>query len=305
MKPEPIPTVVAAAPRGWRLWWVAIRPRTLTMAIAPVLVGTALAWGQGAPIAWGPAVAALLAALAIQAGTNLHNDAADHERGNDTPERVGPLRVTAAGWARSEAVRRAALVAFALALALGLYLVAVGGWPILALGLASLIAGWAYSGGPRPISHTPLGELFVLVFFGIVAVTGSHYLQSATLAGSALLAGAALGSFAAAVLMINNYRDLADDLAVGRWTLAAVLGTTGARRAYAAMMLLPFVVPLLFAVGMPAHRGALLALLVLPQSLSLVRRVACTEGAALNALLAETARTQLLFGALLAVGVSL
>jgi 1,4-dihydroxy-2-naphthoate octaprenyltransferase len=305
MKPEPIPTVVAAAPRGWRLWWVAIRPRTLTMAIAPVLVGTALAWAQGAALAWAAALAALLTALAIQAGTNLHNDAADHERGNDTPERVGPLRVTAAGWARPEAVRRAALLAFAAALILGLYLVAVGGWPILALGLASVGAGWAYSGGPRPISHTPLGELFVLCFFGIVAVTGSYYLQSGGIAVSALLAGAALGSFAAAVLMINNYRDLADDLAVGRRTLAAALGRAGARRAYAAMMLLPFVVPVLFVAMVSSYAGALLALLVLPRSLSLVRRLARTEGAALNVLLAETAGTQLLFGVLLALGVCL
>lgn len=275
------------------------------MAIVPVLVGTALAWAEGAPTAWAPALAALLAALAIQAGTNLHNDAADHERGNDSPERVGPLRVTAAGWAQPGAVRRAAAVAFALAFALGLYLVAVGGWPILALGLASIAAGWAYSGGPRPISHTPFGELFVLIFFGIVAVAGSHYLQSGSIAGSALLAGAALGSMAAAVLMINNYRDLADDLAVGRWTLAAALGRAGARRAYGTMMLLPFAVPVLIAVATTAHAGAVLALLVLPQALSLVRRLARTEGAALNVLLAQTARAQLLFGALLAVGVSL
>ena len=252
MKPEPI----IVAPRGWRLWWQAARPRTLTIAATPVIAGTALAWSQGAHPAWLAALAALFAALLIQAGTNLHNDAADYERGNDTAARIGPPRVTAAGWATPRAVKRAAFLAFAGAFASGTYLVAVGGWPILAIGLASLAAAWAYSGGPRPISYTPLGELFVLVFFGIFAVAGSHYLQSGHLSATALLAGLAIGAPAAAVLLVNNYRDLDGDKAAGRRTLAAVLGRAGAQRLYGFLMLLPFVLTPVIAIARP---GALLA----------------------------------------------
>ncbi|HEX8964566.1 MAG TPA: 1,4-dihydroxy-2-naphthoate octaprenyltransferase, partial [Rhodocyclaceae bacterium] len=239
-----------------------------------------------------------------QAATNLHNDAADFERGNDTPERVGPLRVTAAGWASATQVRRAAFAAFAAAFALGAYLVGVGGAPILAIGLASLAAGWAYSGGPRPISHTPLGELFVWLFFGLAAVGGSHWLQSHAFSMAALLSGAALGSLAAAVLMVNNYRDLDGDVRAGRRTLAALLGPAGARRAYAAMMLAPFAVPPLLA--WLGHPGALLALGALPLCLRAVRRIAGGEtGPALNLLLAASARAGLVFGLLLAAGVLL
>lgn len=304
MKPELPSAVVAAPPRGWRVWWTAARPRTLTIALTPVLLGTALAWAEGAPHDWSTAFAALLCALLIQAGTNLHNDAADFERGNDTAERVGPLRVTAAGWAPAAEVRRVAYAVFGVAFALGIHLVGIGGWPILAVGLASLAAGWAYSGGARPISHTPLGEAFVFVFFGLNAVAGSHWLQSGRLSVAALLGGAALGSLAAAVLMVNNYRDLAGDLKAGRRTLAAALGPAGARRAYAAMMLAPFAVPLLLA--WEGRTGALLALGALPPCLGAVRRIMHGEaGAALNLLLAATARAGFGFGLLLALGVML
>ena len=267
-----------------------------------MLLGTATAWSEGAAHAWLPALAAFACALLIQAGTNLHNDAVDYERGNDTPERVGPLRVTAAGWASPREVRAAAFSAFAAAFALGIYLVTVGGWPILAAGFASLAAGWAYSGGPRPISHTPFGEVCVLTFFGVVAVVGSYWLQAGRLALPAFLGGAAVGSIAAAVLMLNNYRDVKGDIKAGRRTLAAVLGPAGARRAYAVFMLAPFAVPAWFAAdGRPA---ALLALAALPLCVSLVRRVGRGEpGPALNHLLAGTARAEFVFGALLAIGI--
>lgn len=291
-----------AVPSTWRIWSAAARPRTLPLAAAPVLAGTALGWAEGAALQWGPALAALLAALMIQVGTNLHNDAADHERGNDLPDRLGPLRVTAAGWASAREVYRAARTVFALALLLGLYLVAVGGWFILAIGSTSLVAALAYSGGPRPISHTPLGELFVWVFFGVLAVAGSYWLQAAGVSTAVWLAGAALGLPAAAVLLVNNLRDRASDLRAGRRTLAALLGDGGARRAYAVMMLLPYgVVPLLVQSG---RGGAWLALLMLPFSLALVRRLLAGEtGAALNRQLAQTAQAALGFALLLALGV--
>lgn len=302
MKPELPQAILQAPPHGWRVWWTAARPRTLTLATAPVLAGTALAWAEGAPLVWGTAIAALLTALLIQIGTNLYNDAADHERGNDRADRLGPLRVTAAGWASARQVRTAAFALFGTALALGIYLVTVGGWPIFLIGCASLAAAWAYSGGRHPISHTPFGEVFVWIFFGVLAVTGSHWLQAGAFSPAAVVAGAAIGLPAAAVLLINNLRDLQTDLRAGRRTLAAVLGDSGARHAYAVLMLLPYVnLPVLAQSGL---RGAWLALLVLPASIDLVRRLqGGMTGPALNLLLARTAQCALGFAALLALGV--
>lgn len=304
MRPELPPAVFTAPPTGWRVWWTATRPRTLSIAATPVLVGTALALAEGAAPAWFAMLAALCCALLIQVGTNLHNDAADFERGTDQPDRIGPLRVTAAGWASPEAVRRAAVISFALALLLGAYLVLVGGWPILAAGVASLLAGWSYSGGRHPVSHTPLGELFVLIFFGLIAVAGSHWLQLGASSVSAWLAGIVVGMPAAAVLLVNNYRDLEDDLRSGRRTLAAVLGRKHSRIVYATMMLLPFaMLPLLAWHGM---HGALLGLLALPFAVALIRRLYRTvPGPRLNLLLAGTAQAGFVLGVLLSIGVLL
>jgi 1,4-dihydroxy-2-naphthoate octaprenyltransferase len=304
MNPELPPAVVHAPPTGWQVWWAAARPRTLTLAAAPVIAGSAIAWGEDVTPAWGSALAALLTALLIQIGTNLHNDAADYESGNDLADRLGPLRVTAAGWASAARVHGAAGIAFALALLLGGYLVAVGGWPIFAIGSASLLAGLAYSGGKHPISHTPFGEVFVWVFFGLLAVVGSHWLQAGRFSASAWIVGAAVGLPAAAVLLVNNLRDRETDMRAGRRTLAAVLGDVRARRAYAVLMLLPFAcMPILAAAG---HAGAWLAVLALPFGMSLVRRLqGGIAGPALNHFLARTAQCALAFAALLAVGVLL
>lgn len=286
------------------VWWTAIRPRTLSMAATPVLLGSALAWADGAAPLWPVFVVTLLCALLIQIGTNLHNDVADFERGADRPDRIGPLRVTAAGWATPQSVRRAAALSFGLALSLGLLLVWQGGWPILAIGICSLIAGWAYSGGPYPISHSALGELFVLVFFGLLAVAGSHWLQSESTTLAPWLGGAVVGLPAAAVLLVNNYRDHEADLRQGRLTLATRLGDAGAARAYAVMVLLPF--GLVLALAWAGHTGAMLAWLAIPYALKLIpqlRRQA--SGAQLNQLLGATAKLGLLLGLLLSVGVFL
>lgn len=289
---------------GLQVWWTAIRPRTLSIAATPVLLGTALAWADGSARHWWALLAALACALLIQIGTNLHNDVIDFERGNDTPNRVGPLRVTAAGWVSARTMHRATVLSFGLAVAIGGYLVNLGGWPILLAGVSSVLAGWAYSGGPRPVSHTALGELFVLVFFGLVAVSGSHWLQSGAASLDALLCGATLGLPAAAVLLVNNYRDLADDLRSGRRTLAARLGPELARKAYTVMMLLPFGLVLLLA--WRGHAGALLALLALPHSIGLNQRFRQDGSAAsLNDLLAATAKVGLILGLLLALGMFL
>lgn len=302
MNPELPAAVMQAPPSGWQIWWTAARPRTLPLAATPVLAGIALAWAEGAAPHWLAALATLLAALLIQIGTNLHNDAADHERGNDRPDRLGPLRVTAAGWASAAAVRRAARMAFAAAFLLGVYLAAAGGWPIVMIGCASLVAGFAYSGGRQPISHTPFGELFVWVFFGVLAVAGSYWLQAARLSPAAVLAGAALGLPAAAVLLVNNLRDVAADTAAGRRTLAAVLGDAGARRLHTGFLLAPFLALPMLAALLPNRYGIWLALLALPVCFKVMQRMRGASGVALNSVLADTARAQFVFGLLLAIG---
>jgi 1,4-dihydroxy-2-naphthoate octaprenyltransferase len=283
---------------------MAIRPRTLSLAITPVLLGTALAWADGSGRDWLAFLAALGCALLIQIATNLHNDAADFERGTDVEGRIGPLRVAAAGWVSAARLKRATFACLGAALALGVFLVERGGWPILVAGLASLGAAWAYSGGPRPISHSAWGEAFVLLFFGLVAVAGSHWLQSAQPALEAWLAGATVGLPAAAVLLVNNYRDLEGDCRAGRCTLVARLGRARARRVYALLMLLPYAGVLALALG--GRPGALWALLALPLAWRLVRALgAQPPGAWLNAHLAATAQACSLLGGLLAVGVLL
>ncbi len=302
MKPELPAALAQVPPAGWRVWWAAARPRTLPLAATPVLAGIALAWAEGAAPRWLVALATLAAALLIQIGTNLHNDAADFVGGNDRADRLGPLRVTAAGWASPAAVRRAAYAAFAAAFLLGVGLAAAGGWPIVAIGLASLAAGLAYSGGRRPISHTPSGELFVWVFFGVLAVAGSHWLQAARLSPAALLVGAALGLPAAAVLLVNNLRDLDADRRAGRRTLAAVLGEAATRRLHAVFMAAPFLALPPLALLLPGRHGLWLALLALPAAVRVIGRMRAARGAALNAVLADTARAQFVFGLLLALG---
>ena len=286
-------------PDGWRLWWLAIRPRTLTISVAPVVAGTALAWQDTGALDPRSLLASLVGALAIQAGTNLFNDVGDALRGGDQPMRQGPPRVTALGWASPERVRRAALVCFALAAAVGLYLVWLGGWPILVLGAASLLAGWAYSGGPRPIAYTPLGEVFVVAFFGIGAVGGTYYLQTDTLTLAAVVTGIAIGLVAAAVLLANSYRDMEPDRLSGRHTLAIQAGIEASKLIYAALLVAPLA--LLASPWGPA--GGMVALAAAPMALVQIRRFATQpRGPAFNIILARTAQYQLLLAALLAVG---
>jgi 1,4-dihydroxy-2-naphthoate polyprenyltransferase len=292
-----------AGSRGWRLWWTAARPRTLTMALTPVIVGASLAWVEGAAPRWFVLALTLACAILIQVGTNLLNDVSDYERGNDRADRVGPLRVTAAGLATPAQVRRAGWGSFGLAALLGLLLVWSGGWVILAIGLFSIAAAWGYSGGTRPVSYRASGEVFVLVFFGLVAVSGTYYLQAGHWSALILPAGCAVGAMASAVLLLNNYRDLAADRAAGRRTLAAVLGPARARALYAALMLLPFALPPWLALREPPLPGAWLTLLALPLVLLLVRRTRRRAGTALNPVLAQSALAQLVFGLLLSAGV--
>jgi len=283
-------------------WVEATRPKTLLLAASPVVAGVALAAAQTGRLAPYTTFLTLLASVLIQAGTNLHNDAADFERGTDTQARLGPPRATAQGWFTPAQVKTAAHLAFGLAFAIGILLSLRGGWPIVALGLMSLAAGYAYTGGPRPIAYGPYGELFVLAFFGVAAVWGSHYLQALATGPDAVLLGLALGLPAAAVLLLNNYRDLETDRAAGRRTLAQVIGPARARWLYAALLLIPL--PMLVALGFQGRTWLVLA--AAPLALTLVHRLfRGPGGAALNPLLGATGAYQALLVALFALGLAL
>ncbi len=278
-------------------WFLACRPKTLSVSLSPVVVGSAIAWHEHGRLLWLPLLAAALGAALIQIGTNLFNDAGDFLRGTDTPGRAGPRRATAEGWLSPRAVQAGAWLAFALAFLCGIYLVGRGGWPIVAVGLASLAAGWAYTGGPRPIAYGPLGEVFVFLFFGLIAVGGSYYLQALGLSATTLLAAALVGLHAAAVITVNNHRDRDGDAANGKNTLAVRLGRPATRWLYTAEVLAPYVLlPLLAGLGWPA----LLPLLSLPLALRLIGRFHReTPGPAFNGILAATAGLQLVFALLL------
>ncbi|MEO5368075.1 MAG: 1,4-dihydroxy-2-naphthoate octaprenyltransferase [Magnetococcus sp. WYHC-3] len=291
----------SAVPTGLRLWLLAVRPKTLTLAVMPVLTGSALAFSNTGILDPWPLLLTLLAALGVQAGTNLYNDAADHGSGVDGAHRLGPPRATAMGWATPAAVRRAAHVSFLLAWGAGLYLIWRGGWFILLLAGLSTLAGYAYSAGPRPIAATPWGEVMVLMFFGVAAVSGTHWLQSGNIPVSALVAGLVVGLPAAAVLLVNNHRDRVGDAAAGRRTLAILLGPERTCRVYAVLVLLPL--PLLVPLAWLTHPGVLAGGLALPLMMGCIRRMKqANSGVAMNDLLASTARAQVLLGALMAVG---
>lgn len=284
------------------VWIMAARPRTLSLSVTPVAVGAALAWASEGRIRWLAVAAALAGSMLIQLGTNLHNDAIDSERGGDGPDRLGPPRVTASGLLTAGMVKAGAAACFALAALTGFYLVIVGGWPILLLGILSILAGWAYNGGPLPIAYTPFGELFVIAFFGMGAVCGTYWLSAAYLGSAAIEAGLAVGLFAAGVLLVNNYRDVESDARVGRRTLAITAGRRTIIWIYAASMLIPFA--LLPLIGRALPRGHVWpALITLPLALDLVWRFTREpRGRGFNRILIRSVETQFLFGMLLCLG---
>ncbi len=286
-------------------WVMAARPRTLSLSMIPVVVGTALAWAIERQVHWLAVLAAVLASACIQLGTNLHNDAADSRRGGDGPDRVGPPRATASGLLDGTAVSRAACGTFGLAAVMGGYLIWVGGWPILVLGVLSILSGWAYTGGPRPIAYTPLGELFVIAFFGLGAVCGTYWLCTGALALAAIEAGLAVGCLTSAVLLVNNHRDVDADARVGRRTLAIIAGPLATTWVYVALMLIPFA--LLFTISQTLPRGQVWpAIVALPFAIvSIYRFRREPPGPGLNQILVQTVKVQLFFGLLLSVGLVL
>jgi 1,4-dihydroxy-2-naphthoate polyprenyltransferase len=288
-----------------RIWVMAARPRTLPAAVAPVLVGTALAATEGTfkPLTF---AAAMLGALFIQVGTNLSNDYSDARRGADTEDRLGPVRVTAGGLVPPRQVLVATYVAFGMAVLAGAYLIATAGWELLLVGAASILAGVLYTGGPRPYGYEGLGEVFVFLFFGLVAVTGSYFAQVERVTWEAFVLAVPVGLLASAILVVNNVRDLETDRRAGKRTLAVRLGRPRARGLYAAMVYGAFVcAPLPWPLGSDELSAWLaLPLLALPLAVPIVRTVRSrTDGPSLNGALARTGMLQLVFCALLSTGI--
>jgi 1,4-dihydroxy-2-naphthoate octaprenyltransferase len=283
-------------------WVVGARLRTLPAAVVPVAVGTAVAVGGrvGGLVAWRFA-AALIVALAIQVATNYVNDYADGVRGTDD-RRVGPVRLVASGLATASEVKLAAGAAALVAAVAGLALAVAVGPEVLAVGAASFLAGYFYTGGPKPYGYLGLGELFVFVFFGLVATVGSAYVQLDRVSGLALGAAVPVGLLATALLVVNNLRDIPTDARSGKRTLAVRFGDGATRAFYVALVAGSFAAVPLLALRRP---WALVALVAIPAALSPIRRIAGgTTGRGLIAVLGETGRLQMVFGVLLALGLA-
>jgi 1,4-dihydroxy-2-naphthoate octaprenyltransferase len=290
---------------GLRIWLMAARPRTLPAAIAPVLVGTALAGFLHVfhPLRF---LAALLGAIFIQVGTNLSNDYSDARRGADADDRLGPVRVTAGGLVPPKQVLVATYVSFGLAVLAGVYLVAVAGWLLLVIGAASILAGILYTGGPRPYGYEGLGELFVFLFFGVVAVAGSFYVQVTHLDWEAFALSVPVGLLAAAILVVNNIRDIDSDRRASKRTLAVKLGRANTRWLFAAIVYGAFLLaPVTWIFG-PLKPWLMLTWLALPLATALVRIVRThADGPSLNGALARSGMLQLIFCVLLSAGLLL
>jgi 1,4-dihydroxy-2-naphthoate octaprenyltransferase len=300
---RPVGSGRTEAPSAVRIWVMAARVRTLPAAVAPVLVGTSLALGAGhfRALAF---VAALLGAIFIQVGTNLSNDYSDARRGADTEDRLGPVRVTAGGLVPPSQVLLATYVTFGLAVLCGVYLVAVAGWELLAVGAASILAGVLYTGGPRPYGYEGLGELFVFLFFGVVAVVGSYFVQVQALPWQPFVCAVPVGLLASAILVVNNVRDLDTDRRAGKRTLAVRLGRERTRMLYVAMLTVAFLCgPLPWVFG-SMSAWLFLCWLALPLAVSVAEVVRTrVDGPSLNGALAKTGMLQLLFCLLLSAGI--
>jgi 1,4-dihydroxy-2-naphthoate polyprenyltransferase len=288
-----------------RLWILASRPRTLPAAIAPVLVGTALAAYEHEFHVL-PFLAAMVGSTFIQIGTNLSNDYSDARRGADTEDRLGPVRVTAGGLMPPKHVLVGTYIAFGIAVAAGLYLAAVAGWELLVVGVASILAGVLYTGGPRPYGYDGLGELFVFVFFGIVAVVGSYYVQTEELRWEAFALAVPVGLLSSAILVVNNVRDIDTDRRAGKHTLAVKLGRDRARRLFTAMVVLSFAAPVVILALGGLTPWLLITLAAVPLGIPLIKTVSSrSDGPALNGALAGTGRLLAVFSVLLSAGVLL
>lgn len=284
-----------------QIWLMASRPRTLPAAAAPVIVGSAAAFSSG-HFDLLPALAALLGALLLQIGANLANDVYDYHKGVDTAERLGPVRVTAAGLLTPGQVKNGMWVVFGLATLCGLYLAAHAGWPVIAIGLLSILAAIAYTGGPYPLGYHGLGELAVFVFFGLAAVCGTYYVQALRLDVVAVWAAVPMGLLIVAILIVNNLRDVDTDRASGKMTLAARFGAQWARREYLVAVGLAYLAPLFMWLTGATGMFVLTAWLSLPWFFPLARNISTLSGRPLNRVLGETGQLVLVYGLFLSAG---
>jgi 1,4-dihydroxy-2-naphthoate octaprenyltransferase len=285
-------------------WILAARVPTLPAAVVPVLVGTAAAWADGY-FRPGPFVAALIAALLIQIGTNLANDYFDFRKGADTAERLGPVRITQSGLVPAETVRTATAIVFGLAALIGVYLSVVGGLPILVIGVLSIAAGVLYTGGPWPLAYHGLGDLTVLLFFGLVAVLGTYYLHAGSVTQAAVVVALPVAALVTAILVVNNLRDIATDRVAGKRTLAVRFGQGGTRAEYLLLVVAAYLIPPVAWIVLGASPWVLLPWLTVPSAIKLVGIVLRQEGRPLNAALAGTGRLHLAFGVLWAIAIAL
>jgi 1,4-dihydroxy-2-naphthoate octaprenyltransferase len=285
-------------------WLAAIRPKTLPAAASPVLVGSALAF-QARGFALGPALAALIGALLIQVGSNLANDVYDHEQGADSADRLGPLRVTQAGLLTGEEVKNGMRFVFGAATLVGLYLVAVAGWPVIVIGVLSIVAAIGYTGGPFPLAYKGLGDVFVLLFFGFVAVCGTAFVQVGAVPRAAWPAGLVVGCLATAILVVNNVRDHETDRVAGKRTLPVVMGRHFGVIEYAVLMMVAYGTTYAMAWFNVVSTWALLSFLTLPIAIVLFLHVRKHRGPILNTTLAQTAKLLFVFSALFSAGVAI
>lgn len=294
--------VTSIRPGSWAAWCVALRPKTLWIATVPVIVASCLAWSVEGAFDAVVAAIALAASVLMQVVTNLQNDVGYTERRAETGTRVGLPRATANGWLPTHTVKHAIVATIALAVVVALPLVIRGGWPVVLIGVASTLAAYTYMGGPRPVAYTPFGELTVFVFFGLTAVCGSYYVLAGAAGPVAWIAGVAVGAHAAAVLLVNNYRDRAHDAATGRRTLPVAIGGEASLRLFAALELAPFALALVLA-AMLGSPWLALPMVALPWALRLARDLARTpDGLAQNALLFRAVMVEVAFGMLLSLG---
>ncbi|MBN1666973.1 MAG: 1,4-dihydroxy-2-naphthoate polyprenyltransferase [Anaerolineales bacterium] len=289
---------------SWRAWFLAIRPKTLPAAAAPVITGTALAYSAQS-LRWGPALAALLGALLLQIASNLANDVFDYERGADQGERLGPTRVTQSGLLTPGQVKRCLLVVISLSTLVGLYLIWAAGWPVLLIGLAAILASVAYTGGPFPLAYHGLGDLFVFIFFGLVATLGTYYVQALALSPAAWALGVALGFLIVNILVVNNLRDLENDRRAGKRTLAVRLGADRTRLEYLLCLSGAYLIPLLVALMGWASYWGLLSWITVPKAIRLARALYSQQGRALNHTLAGSGQLALWYALSFAAGIVL
>lgn len=294
----------APAPSSRHRWFLAIRPKTLPASIAPILTGTAVAIHEGG-FHLPTAILALLTALLLQIAANLANDALDFRRGADTAERTGPTRLVASGLISPEAMLRATALTLALATASGLYLAWRGGWPFLGLGIFALICAVAYTGGPWPLAYLGLGEVFVFIFFGPIAVTGTAYLQTLDLTWLGVLASVPMGLMAICILIVNNVRDLEQDRRANKRTVAVRIGDRASRREYVFLQQLVLAFPLFLWLQGQVNAWVLLTVLAWPLFWQLWRQIGAWQGPGLNATLGATGRATLAYSILFSLALVL